>query len=382
MRAQYASEVEEVEVGSLWGGRLPEKCLTVLVGESGTGKSTLARHLVRCLTRGENLPDGQEVVAKVGVIWISNEEDTGSVLVPQLRLMGADLSKIRILSRIQPDSTQLGQASTRRWQADNKEDLDLLRQTIWDDPQDNIGLVVIDAARGMSTKSISYPKLCREVLEGLQKVAEDTSVAILLLHHTNRRKSNKSIEKVAGSGEMYNYPRCVWMLSKSEDDESKINLTVPKPFLTETPPALSYKKVGMETGGEKWVKIEWQTKGVLEAKRAEYEQADADKLDEIILTFLAAHPGQSWQPRQLTAVCKRDYDAVAKQLQRLAAAGRIDKPKYGLYCIKASDISSGVNSVQVQVAKPAPKAGKLAHVQVGSPSPSRVDRPTGGNGSH
>src|SRR5579885_2882361 len=119
-KAPYASEIEEIETSSIWGGRLPEKAITVLFGESGTGKSTLARHLVCCLTNGTALQDGQQLPAPVGVIWISNEEDTQSVLVPQLRKCGADLSKVRILSKIKPEVSQVGEASERKFDAANR----------------------------------------------------------------------------------------------------------------------------------------------------------------------------------------------------------------------------------------------------------------------
>src|SRR5437899_2706386 len=153
---QYASEIEEIPQRSLWPGFIPEKNLTVLMGESGVGKSSLMREIVRRLTRGEDMPDGfrEEGTQPMGCVWISNEEDTSGTLVPALRLCGADLTKVRIMSKIRPDATKMGEAAERRFRADDSDDLDLLRQTIWENPNDNIALAVIDSARGMSDKSI------------------------------------------------------------------------------------------------------------------------------------------------------------------------------------------------------------------------------------
>ena len=326
VRAKYASEIEEIPQESIWPGFLPEKALTVLAGESGTGKSTFARWLVRILTRGECLPDGQKLAAPIGVVWISNEE-TDSTVVGQLRKAGADLTKVLMLSTIEPDVKQLGVASRRKWKADKEGDLKALRRCIWENPNDNVGLVIIDAARGMSDKSISYPKPCREVLEMLDRLADEAGVAILILHHVNRRKSDRAIERLAGSGEMYNFPRCVLMLSKDTDDEEKTILSVPKPFLQAAPPSITYKQ---STDGS----LEF-IKGFALDKLVEYEEADAKHLDSAILAYLSSNPGQK-SVRSVCAAVRRNYDAVAKQLQRLAASGRVDKPAHGMYCAKLS----------------------------------------------
>jgi putative ribosome biogenesis GTPase RsgA len=55
---QYASEIEEIPQRSLWPGFIPEKSLAVLMGESGIGKSSVMREIVKRLTRREDLLDG------------------------------------------------------------------------------------------------------------------------------------------------------------------------------------------------------------------------------------------------------------------------------------------------------------------------------------
>ena len=322
--ARRASEITVVEQANLWNKFLPGGALTVLAGESGAGKSTFTRWLVRTLSRGEALPDGQQLAAPVGTVWISNEE-TESTVISQLERIGADLTKVRILNWIEPNAKRLGESARRRFNANEDNDLDVLRQTIWDDPTDNIGLVVIDAARGMCDKSISYPKNAREVLERLNRVAEETGVPILILHHFNRGRSTRVIERIAASGEMYNFPRCVWALSPSEEDATKVILSVPKPFLADAPPSLTYKREGAE--------LEFIS-GYDPTLIAEYEKKDAERLDDLILKYLKAHPGHSFSVQQLCAVTKRNYDAVAKQLQRLYRAGKISRPHYGMYCAK------------------------------------------------
>jgi RecA-family ATPase len=347
-KIEYASEIEEVPQRSLWPGFIPEKNLTVLMGESGIGKSSVMREIVRRLTRGgEDMPDDwrNEDTQGTGVVWISNEEDTAGTLVPALRTCGADLSLIRIMSKIRPDVTKMNEPAERTFRADNPEDLTLLRQVIWENPDDNIGLIVVDSARGMADKSISHPKACRQVLEGLQGVAEDTSCVIVLLHHTNRSRSKNGIERTGGSAEMYNFPRCVIIVSKSDTDASKMTMAVDKPFLCAAPPSLTYQR---ESDG----KVTF-IKGILPDKVAEYEEADRQHLDSAIIAFLEASPGRGYQARQVAASCKRTYDAVAKQLQRLTDAGRIERLKYGVYSSLRQNVAV---EVAPQAVSPTPTA--------------------------
>ena len=54
------SEVEPEEVKWLWPGRIPLGKLTILDGDPGTAKTTLALDLAARVSRGDTMPDGSE----------------------------------------------------------------------------------------------------------------------------------------------------------------------------------------------------------------------------------------------------------------------------------------------------------------------------------
>jgi hypothetical protein len=253
------------------------------------------------------------------------------------------LGKVRFMGYVQPPKVGGLDAPLRRFDASQKEDLALLKETIQDAYQDNIKLTVIDTARGASSKSISSPKAAREMLGGLQQIAEETGTCILLLHHTNRRSSRSAYEKIAGSAEMYSYPRCVLSVAPHDTDPSKISLVVPKPYRCASPEPLTYMR---NTGGQ----IEFIS-GQRPEAAAEYAMQDAAKLGDAIVAFLDEHAPARFSVQQLCCASKRNYDAVAKSAQRLAQAGKIANPVHGFYCSNVAQSKTSAAHLDKKMSK-------------------------------
>ncbi|MDA8391067.1 MAG: AAA family ATPase [Gammaproteobacteria bacterium] len=81
----------------LWPGWLAAGKMHILGGQTGTGKTTIALALAAALTTGGRWPDGTKAPVGDVVIW-SGEDDPTDTLVPRLRAMGANMTRVHFVS--------------------------------------------------------------------------------------------------------------------------------------------------------------------------------------------------------------------------------------------------------------------------------------------
>jgi AAA domain len=84
----------------LWQDRLPLAGITLLDGDHSCGKSLLALQIAAHVSSGTSLPDGSPTI-QGGVIIITPHTDSTTTQLQLLTALGADLSRIEILSFIQ-----------------------------------------------------------------------------------------------------------------------------------------------------------------------------------------------------------------------------------------------------------------------------------------
>jgi hypothetical protein len=84
----------------LWQKRLPLAGITLLDGDHGCGKSLLALQIAACVSSGTPLPDGTPTI-QGNVVIVSPNIDASTTQLQLLTAMGADLSRVEILSYIQ-----------------------------------------------------------------------------------------------------------------------------------------------------------------------------------------------------------------------------------------------------------------------------------------
>src|ERR1700750_2473230 len=90
------AEVANAPVRWLWEGRIGRGKLTVLDGEPGIGKSTLALDLAAKVSRGAAMPLTKGTANAPGnVVIFSGDDDLADTVRPRLEAAGADLMKIR-----------------------------------------------------------------------------------------------------------------------------------------------------------------------------------------------------------------------------------------------------------------------------------------------
>ena len=101
---QIFDSVQITERHYCWTPYIPKRCVTLIQGDPQTAKSTVIRAVAAALSNGLPLPPNGEQSEPKRILIQNAEDDFSSVIVPHLKKLGANMSKI---ARINEDSTPL-----------------------------------------------------------------------------------------------------------------------------------------------------------------------------------------------------------------------------------------------------------------------------------
>jgi AAA domain len=94
-----ADSVKTRAIQWLWRGKLPLGEITNFSGLPGEGKSMVVGHTIAAVTTGTKFLDGTEnTLGPSDVLVLSTEDRFESVLVPRLKAVGADLSRVILIN--------------------------------------------------------------------------------------------------------------------------------------------------------------------------------------------------------------------------------------------------------------------------------------------
>ncbi|AZI58898.1 AAA family ATPase [Nakamurella antarctica] len=185
-----ARDVQPTNVTWLWPGRLPAGKLTMLDGDPGTGKSTLALEICARLSVGGSWPDGGTAPLGASLI-LTAEDDLADTVVPRLIAARANLDNVHMWT-----DSPAGGGGGRSVQFPT--DLDDLRHRI---TYVGARLVVVDVLMAYLSDAIDAHKdqSVRLVMRGLTRVAADTGAAMLLLRHPTKTIGSSALHRGGGS---------------------------------------------------------------------------------------------------------------------------------------------------------------------------------------
>ncbi|MGZ6637859.1 MAG: AAA family ATPase [Solirubrobacteraceae bacterium] len=190
----------------LWSRRIPIGVPSLVVGEEGMGKGTLAAWMIARATCGEL--DGDFKDEPIRVLVIGDEDAFEPIWVPRLYAAGADLAMVRTLD----DGEYLDDLTKRASD---------LAATV---KQEGIRLVLLDALLdhipgGDGGAGIYNPKSVREALLPLRRIAGEQEIAAVGLMHPIKGNVSAFRQLLAGSHQFNAISRSSLLLGEDPDDD-------------------------------------------------------------------------------------------------------------------------------------------------------------------
>ena len=194
--------VQPKPVTFLWDNFLPFGKISLLVGDSGLGKTTLAVDIAARLTSGRSMPlsDAKPIIGNV--LFQSLEDGLSDTLIPRCISAAADLSKIE---SIDCDGLNID------------EDCEIIEQHI---QETNAKMIIFDPLQQYMGKSADMSRITdiRRLLTNLGGIASRNNCVCLVIAHQNKNQGSNELHRVFGSVDITATARSVIRISKSEND--------------------------------------------------------------------------------------------------------------------------------------------------------------------
>lgn len=229
-RCISAAQVQRIQVQWLWPSYVPLGLLTLLVGESRSGKSTLLAAIAASVSQGTGAFTADCDIPRP-VLMYSQEEDPWTTLRPRLEAHGAGLTRIHF-GDYGPDGKMLPRMMLP---GDTVRLGNLIHEL-------RAGLLIIDPVTAYLTSGTDSrdDQAVRALLDGLAQIAASTGCTILLTRHYRKSREGGPLDWVGGSGAWTHVPRVVLACGFDPDAPTQRLLAVPKNSLSRDVPSIRY----------------------------------------------------------------------------------------------------------------------------------------------
>lgn len=202
LKLRFFDEIAEEEVKWLWKPYIAFGKITVIQGDPGNGKTTLALWLAALISKREQMPTGGAPAFIGNVIYQSGEDNPEDTIKPRLLACGADCAKIACI------------------EADGNYSTELLEKAI---AETNAKFVVLDPLQAFLTgkQDISRAKDMRPFLNELREVAARTGAALVIVGHMNKGERSKSIYRGLGSIDITAQARSVLLVGRKGNGNTR-----------------------------------------------------------------------------------------------------------------------------------------------------------------
>jgi AAA domain-containing protein len=311
-------DVEPEHVRWLWPGRIPCGKLTLLDGDPGLGKSTVALDLAARLTHGRAFPDGS--ASAVGnVVILTAEDGLADTVRPRIDAMGGNPRRVAVVQAVR-DATGDHPVSL-------PEHVDVLRQVIADY---DAALLIVDPFTAFLASYINsrIDHDIRRTLAPLAALAEATGIAVILIRHLNKAAGGPALYRGGGSIGIIAAARAGLLVAEDPDDPSRRILAVVKANLAPRAASLAYRLEPAPNGVARvvWAGESPHTATALLATAGDPdEKSSLEEAKQFLRSLLATNP----QPAEEGQKSARKLGIADSTLRRARTALGVQSAKQG-----------------------------------------------------
>lgn len=233
LRLIRMSEVETQEVRWLWYPYIPQGKLTIIQGNPGEGKTTLALWIAAMCSCGQVLP-GTEPSAPINILYQTAEDGLGDTIKPRLMTAGADLNRIICVDETECALSLLDERIEKAVKATGA------KLTILDPLQGYLGWDV----------DMNRANEIRDVLKRLTIMADQTGCAVVLIGHLNKAVGANSAYRSLGSMDFRAAARSVLLVGRMKKEPSVRVIVHDKSSLAPEGMSVAFS---IEDGNLRWV---------------------------------------------------------------------------------------------------------------------------------
>lgn len=213
------SDVVEKPLNWLWYNKIPYGCLSLIAGLAGVCKSFFTIYMADCVTNGVPWADGHP--CEEGTVLFFYGEDTLDANKKRCRVNGVNQERVVFLN----GAKAFGKDKDDYEIDVNLQDVELIDQAMSDAANKTglpVKLVVIDPISNYWGKvSENSNAGVRSVLHPLQKLAESTGAAFVLVQHLGKSTKANAQQRVLGSTGITAACRTVWGVYRDPRDEDR-----------------------------------------------------------------------------------------------------------------------------------------------------------------
>jgi len=213
----WLGTVKPQKVRWLWRGYIPRGKITLIDGDPGTGKSTLALDIAARVTTGRSWPDGARGGQGGNVLLMTAEEALADTVAPRILLAGGLPEKVAVLTHI--PAVEGAPERLPGLPADVPYISHLVRKH-------KVRLLIVDVLAsylggGGGSVNSHQDSDVRRALYPVSVMAEQTGTAVLLLRHLNKAAAlSNPLYRGGGSIGITGQARAVYLAAIDPDDQA------------------------------------------------------------------------------------------------------------------------------------------------------------------